>query len=275
MCRGTRFSPGIDKSTRRGFTWFMDENKYVEDPIRDEYMPRIADWDNQLRAGMEIPEGSQLDALSQAYPEWPLTLFVRQNLHTAVDNLLCICKLHEHESGEVHRTALPALARSALASACTAIWQLYPDDAGVRTTRGLQLVQVNNKNFHDAFKKPPEFMGPIDPEGAQGLQDFHNMQDRGVAAAFKRHGLQKKGPSKDTQIVEWVAGVTEPIEFTRPGEVIYLWRRCSGDVHGQMWPSFTPFPEDAYDFVNDLMGVGTALTLFAFMAWEERAKQAA
>lgn len=253
----------------------MNDNQWLEDPIRDEYMPRIAKWDAELEAGMEIPEGSQLDKLSRAYPEWPLTLFVRQNLHTAVDNLLCMCKLHEHESGEVHRTALPALARSVLASACTAIWQLYPDDPGIRTTRGLQLVQVNNKNFHDAFKKPPEFMGPIDREAAQELQEFQDMQDRGVTAAFKRHGLQKKGPSKDTQIVEWVTGVTEPLGVTRPGEVMYLWRRCSGDVHGQMWPSLTPFPEDPYDFVNDLMGVGTSLTLFAFMTWHKRAGRAA
>lgn len=267
--------PDLDKLIKCGFTWLMDENMWVEDPIKNEYMPRIAGWDTRLREGMEIPEGSQLDELCQAYPEWPLTLLVRQNLDTAVDNLLCMCKLHEHESGEVHRTALPALARSALAAACTAIWQLYPDDSGVRITRGLQLVQLNNKNFQDAFKKPPEYLGPVDPEGAQVLQDFHSMQDRGVAAAFKKHGLQKKGPSKDTQIVEWVAGVTEPMKYTRPGEVMYLWRRCSGDVHGQMWPHFTPFPEDPYDFVNDLMGVGTALTHFAFMAWEERAKRAA
>lgn len=250
----------------------MTDNKWIDDPIRDEYMPRIADWNERLRAGLSIPEGSQLDEHSQAYPEWPLTLFVRQNLSTAVDNLLCIAKLHEHESGEVHRNALPALARSALASACTAIWQLYPDDAGTRITHSLQLVQVNNKNFRDAFKNPPEYLGPMATDAAVELQKFHELQDRSVPEAFKRLDLRKKGPSKDTQIVEWVAGVTETMDYTRPGELMYLWRKCSGDVHGQMWPSLTPLPENPYDYVNDLMGVGTSLTLFAFMAWDKRAQ---
>lgn len=243
---------------------------FTKDPIRG-YVERIEKWDRRLRVGLNVPsEGSELSEDAKAYPQWPLTLFIKQGIRVAVDNLSCMAKLHLHESKEVHLHAFPSLARSTLASASYAVWQLAPDDRRARVDRGLRLVQSNNKNMQDALNSPPEYFGNPDSDAERETKMFYALHDREVPRTFAAYGLKPKGPMKDTQIIESVAEITESLEITRKGELLYLWRRCSGDVHGQAWTMFAPLPPSPYTFVNDLMGVGTALTWYALKLWDQR-----
>lgn len=241
-------------------------DQFSEDPIA-EYLDLIAEWDERTMKSPEVFPCSELFADVDEYPSIPTPQHAWVSLVAAVDCLAILAKLHSHESGEVHTMGVPILARTPMLAASTAIWLLAPDKRHIRIDRGLRYAVANLDHLVDMHKLLRE-SAVTDPGQLDALIESER---QAIAEARSRLEISDKELPGDTWIVKNVAEQLEPEGVCKASQVLGLWRICSGAVHARLWAAKFPRPENPYMFVNDLMGVGVSLTLYAFRLWDRRA----
>lgn len=244
----------------------MNSEQYMDDPIFDAYAPKIREWDERTKVSPEIFPGCQLrkDAEAQT-PELAWTVLV-----ASVDSLATLLKLHEHESEEFHEMATFVIARAPILAASTAHWLLSPGKYHRRISRGLSLLESNLTNI-ESFSAP---LADDNDDATEQLEVEIKRERTRIAEQLKKLGLEPKEKPADTWIVGDVSRTLEKDGRCSHAQVLGLWRLCSGHAHAMRWAAKMPKPENPYTAMNDLMGVGVALTNAAFDLWDERTRVA-
>lgn len=240
----------------------MDSEQYMDDPIFDAYAPMIREWDERTKVPPDVLPGCQLSRDVEAQtPELAWTALV-----ASVDNLAALLKLYEHESQEFHEMATFVIARAPILAASTAYWLLSPTKYQRRISRGLSLLESNLTNI-EAFQAP--LLKDNDQTSMQ-LEHEINRERTRIAEQRKKFGLAPKEKPTDTWIVGDVSRILEKDDRCSHMQVLGLWRLCSGHAHAMRWAAKMPKPANPYTAMNDLMGVGVALTHATFELWDQR-----
>lgn len=234
----------------------------MDDPIYDAYAPLIREWDERVKVSPNVFPGCQLwrDVDAQT-PELAWTALV-----ASVDNLAALLKLYEHESMEFHEIATFIVARAPILAACTAHWLLSPTKYQRRISRGLSLLEDNLTNI-EAFSAP---LAADNDNATEQLEIEIGRERTRIADQLEQLGLEPKQKPSDTWIVGDVSRNLEKDGRCSHAQVQGLWRLCSGHAHAMRWAAKMPKPENPYTAMNDLMGVGVALTHATFELWDQR-----
>ncbi|MCU4298180.1 hypothetical protein D3I60_14050 [Brevibacterium permense] len=240
----------------------MNSEQYMDDPVFDVYAPMIRSWDQRTKIKPDVFPGCQL--AKELYAETPILAWTA--LVASVDNLAALLKLYEHESLEFHDTAFFSIARPPLLAASTAYWLLAPRKYQHRIRRGLSLLEENLVNI-DGFQRP--LVGDQEQSSLSFADEIEKERSR-IANVWQSLGVPPKEKPDDTWIVDYTARTLEKQDRCDHTQVLSYWRLCSGHAHAMRWAMKMPQPENPYTSMNNLMGIGVALTYAAFELWDER-----
>lgn len=201
-----------------------------------EYLQRM------VQTSLPVAEGSVLWIDDRFTRPYQLSHAVNYLLLTAVDHLHCLKKVMQDAASQ-HIFAPFTLIRSAIETACTALWLLNPKDRATRMTRSLRLESNNIMMLGRAY----ETMGA----DAKGTTDrrLNHLQD-----AMRRSKVEKdvvlggypavqtiiRTASKEAGLSPWIFGA---------------WQLSSGSAHGKTWAGShtSTFVENEHTSSDDVL----------------------